>query len=70
MRLGTTTRDAPGSAITPECLVALNAPDCRESPFSRDNHLGNGENLENLRYDWVLPYFPSGVKHRIVLRIR
>ena len=70
MKLGTTKKDAQGATITPECMVALDAPDCLESPFSRDNHLGNGESLENLRYDWVLPYFPSGIKQRIVLRIR
>ena len=69
MRTGTTARDGTPS-LKEECMVALNPPDCKEAPFSRDNHLGNGEFLENLRYDWVLPYFPSGIKHRIVLRIR
>lgn len=61
--------DNSGS-LKEECMVALNPPDCLESPFSRDNHLGNGENLEALRYDWILPYFPSGTKQRIVVRIR
>lgn len=26
--------------IAKECLVALKAPDCMETPFGRDNHLG------------------------------
>ena len=58
------------ASIAEECLVALDAPDCKESPFSRDNHFGNGEDMEPLRYDWILPYFPSGTKQRIVVRIR
>ena len=56
--------------ITKECLVALNAPDCMEAPFGRDNHLGNGADLEAMRYDWILPHFPSGRRHRVVLRLR
>lgn len=56
--------------IAKECLVALNAPDCMAAPFGRDNHLGNGADLEAMRYDWVLPHFPTGRRHRVVLRLR
>ena len=31
--------------IAKECLVALKAPDCMETPFGRDNHLGTIELL-------------------------
>ena len=54
----------------PACLVLLKAPDCQKADFSRQNHLGNGENLEPLRYTWKLPYFPSGKTQRIVVRMR
>jgi hypothetical protein len=55
---------------TAECLVALDAPFCRQSPFSRVNHLGNGDDLEMLNVNWEIPHFPSGVEQRCVLRIR
>ena len=53
-----------------QCLVGLDAPACREAPFSRDNHLGNGVDLEPLNYTWKLPFFPSETQQRCVLRIR
>ncbi|KAK3102065.1 hypothetical protein FSP39_008504 [Pinctada imbricata] len=53
-----------------ECLVVADAPDCRQADYSRSNHLGNGINGENLRYDWILPYFPSMNTKRCVLRMR
>ncbi len=53
-----------------ECLVALEAPDCREGDWSRVNHLGNGRTGQPLSYEWTLPHFPSGDKHRCVLRLR
>ncbi|XP_071142451.1 protein DD3-3-like isoform X1 [Mytilus edulis] len=31
------------------------APDCRESQFSRDNHLGNGIGGQPLVYNWTIP---------------
>ena len=52
------------------CLVALSPPDCREAPYSRSNHLGNGEGVVTLGYPWKLPYFPSGKDQKCVLRIR
>jgi len=33
----------------------IDAPDCRLSPWSRDNHLGNGVNGYANTYDWVMP---------------
>lgn len=62
--------DRTADKTTKECLIALDVPDCMATPFSRDNHLGNGVDLEALRYDWILPYFPSGIKQRVVLRLR
>ena len=53
-----------------KCLVALDRPDCMEAPFSRTNHLGNGVDLEQLNYTWILPYFPSATTQRCALRIR
>jgi len=52
------------------CLVALEKPYCAASGFSRDNHLGNADNLEAMRLDWKLPYFPSQAKQRCVARLR
>ena len=56
---------------TLQCLVALRAPECVEAPWSRVNHYGNGKNTgEPLRYEWNLPYFPSGQSQKCVLRLR
>ncbi|XP_028416852.1 protein DD3-3-like [Dendronephthya gigantea] len=52
------------------CLVGLNKPDCKPAPYSRSNHLGNGENVIPLRYTWTIPHFPSKRAQRCVLRIR
>jgi hypothetical protein len=53
-----------------KCLVKLSKPDCKEAPTTRTNHLGNGEGIVPLTYNWVLPHFPSGLEQRCVLRIR
>lgn len=53
-----------------KCLVKLPKPDCKVAPRSRPNHLGNGENVVPLTYNWVVPHFPSGQEQRCVLRIR
>ncbi|XP_071806105.1 protein DD3-3-like [Asterias amurensis] len=53
-----------------QCLVALDAPDCLSAPTTRVNHLGNTPDGEASRYEWTLPYFPSGVTQRCVMRIR
>ncbi|XP_060076266.1 protein DD3-3-like [Ylistrum balloti] len=53
-----------------ECLIKLDAPNCRAADFSRSNHLGNGVDGTALKYDWTLPYFPSGNTKRCVFRIR
>ncbi|XP_071809871.1 protein DD3-3-like [Asterias amurensis] len=53
-----------------QCLVALDAPDCLVSPTTRVNHLGNTPDGEASRYEWTLPYFPSGETQRCVMRIR
>ncbi|XP_046852048.1 protein DD3-3-like [Xenia sp. Carnegie-2017] len=52
------------------CLVALDPPECYKAPYTRSNHLGNAKNVVPLRYNWALPYFPSGHAHKCVLRIR
>ncbi|XP_071805948.1 protein DD3-3-like [Asterias amurensis] len=45
----------------------IEAPDCRESHWSRDNHLGNGVSGETLSYNWTLP----NIEHeRCAMRIR
>lgn len=53
-----------------ECLVVPATPECKEAPWSRSNHLGNGKDGVPLNYTWVLPYFPSGNKKSCVLRFR
>ncbi|KAK3607198.1 hypothetical protein CHS0354_008882 [Potamilus streckersoni] len=53
-----------------ECLVALEKPDCQEAPWSRSNHLGDGNDGKNLNYRWRLPYFPSVHVQRCVFRMR
>ena len=53
-----------------KCLVKLPKPECVRAPESRPNHLGNGENVVPLTYNWSLPHFPSGQAQRCVLRIR
>ncbi|XP_064604875.1 protein DD3-3-like [Liolophura sinensis] len=55
---------------TKECLVALEAPDCSEAPWSRSNHLGDGRGGHTLNYTWTLPFFPSGDTKRCVFRMR
>ena len=60
----------PMGSIEEECLVLLDAPECKQAPWSRDNHLGNGMNAQPLSYKWQIPYFPSGQEQRCVLRIR
>lgn len=46
----------------------LPAPDCRETEFSRDNHLGNGIGGHPLVYNWTIP---NNINHeQCVMRIR
>lgn len=52
------------------CLVALDPPECNEAPYTRSNHLGNAHDVVPVRYNWVLPYFPSSHAQRCVLRLR
>jgi len=60
----------PMYGYTKECLVALAEPFCEAAPFTRDNHLGNGVDLEAVRMSWRIPYFPSGATQRCMLRMR
>jgi hypothetical protein len=63
----------PYDAKTPdskECIVLLDAPVCRESSWSRTNHLGNDRNGEASRFQWELPHFPSNNLQKCVLRVR
>jgi len=60
-----------GANLVAECLVELPKPDCRESIGTRANHHGSAEgSQENPRYEWDLPYFPSGESQRCVMRMR
>ncbi|XP_028417459.1 protein DD3-3-like isoform X2 [Dendronephthya gigantea] len=52
------------------CLVGLEKPDCKKTPHSRSNHLGNGIHVIPLRYTWTIPHFPSKNAQRCILRIR
>ena len=52
------------------CLVSLSPPDCRPAPYTRSNHLGNAKDVVTANYAWKLPYFPSGVEQKCVLRVR
>ena len=52
------------------CLVALAPPECKKTPHTRTNHLGNGHGVVPIRYDWVIPHFPSGHAQRCVIRLR
>ena len=44
------------------------APDCRETDFSRDNHLGNGIGGHPNTYQWTVP--DNVEQENCVLRIR
>ena len=52
------------------CLVKLPEVDCRKATYTRVNHLGNAGNALPFNYTWVLPYFPSNLEKRCVVRIR
>lgn len=52
------------------CFVQLEAPECKVAPYSRSNHLGNGDGITPLTYKWKLPHFPSNKEQRCFLRIR
>ena len=60
----------PYGSDTKKCLIALDAPECYEAPWTRVNHLGNGKDGKPVSHKWVIPYFPSMKKQRCVLRIR
>ena len=53
-----------------QCLILPPQVKCEVAPTSRPNHLGNGDAKEALRYQWILPYFPTGESQRCVFRIR
>ena len=52
------------------CLVALDPPDCKKTPYTRTNHLGNARDVIPFSYTWTIPYFPSGHEQRCVIRLR
>ena len=52
------------------CLVALAPPECERTPYTRTNHLGNARGAVPVRYNWVIPHFPSGKTQRCVIRLR
>jgi len=53
-----------------ECLVIPGIVDCQQTQFSRMNHQGNTKDGQMMRYQWELPYFPSGEAKRCVFRMR
>lgn len=52
------------------CLVQPSELDCKVSPVSRPNHLGNVVDSHAMNYTWIIPYFPSETEKRCVVRIR
>ena len=52
------------------CLVALAPPECKKTPYTRTNHLGNARGVVPVSYNWVIPHFPSGHAQRCVIRLR
>ncbi|XP_065830069.1 protein DD3-3-like [Oscarella lobularis] len=52
------------------CHVVPDAPDCREAPWSRVNHLGNGRDAVANNYTWVLPHFSEEEDKKCVFRLR
>ncbi|XP_028415089.1 protein DD3-3-like [Dendronephthya gigantea] len=52
------------------CLVQPPELDCKVSPVSRPNHLGNVVDSYAMNYTWIIPYFPSQNQKRCVVRIR
>ena len=62
--------DEDNGAIKKKCVVPLTKPECDVAPYSRSNHLGNGNGITPLTYRWKLPYFPSQKEQRCFLRIR
>ncbi|CAH1783890.1 unnamed protein product [Owenia fusiformis] len=60
-----------GSISTDEaCLVAMDPPECKEAPWSRSNHLGNGRDGVANNYTWTIPQFTSTDTQRCAMRIR
>lgn len=45
----------------------IKAPECRETEWSRDNHLGNGKGGFTNKYKWIIPDIEE---ENCVLRIR
>ena len=45
----------------------LPPPECRETQYTRDNHLGNGIDGNPNRYNWTVPDIAAD---KCVLRIR
>jgi len=50
-----------------EAAYGIPAPDCIQSPYSRDNHLGNGKGGQPNRYEWTIP---NEIHDQCTLRIR
>lgn len=51
-------------------LIGLGKPDCVMSPWSRDNHLGSGENGYMNSYNWTIPRVPAADAISCVIRMR
>ncbi|XP_070559547.1 protein DD3-3-like [Ptychodera flava] len=63
-------RPSGENSVAEVCLVALEAPDCQQAPWTRDNHLGNNRDGFPGNYTWVLPSLPSQETQRCAFRLR
>ena len=57
-----------GQTWTVAAAHGVAAPDCLESPWSRDNHLGNTVGGNNIVYNWTIPEAAAG--QQCVFRVR
>lgn len=55
-----------------KCVVQAPAPKCGQAPWTRVNHLGNSidTNGNASRIEIDMPYFPSGIEKRCIMRLR
>ena len=57
-------------AYAANSTTALPKPDCKQSEWSRDNHLGNGIGGWDTSYNWTIPDAEQNNMKKCVLRLR